>query len=124
MANTTAVHIIDDDEAVRDSLSSLLDAHGLAVVIHSSARAFLEGVEPGPDDCVVTDVLMPDMGGLALLRALRARRSRVPVILVAGRPDNGLAEAANALGAFVLIDKPFAADTLLQAVRDAMAPRA
>lgn len=121
MAGTAAVHIIDDDEAVRDSLAILLETHGLVVAAYPSAQAFLEQGELGPRDCVVTDVLMPGMDGLALLRALRTRGDPTPVIVVAGRPDADLVQTTQALGAFALIDKPFAAETLLRSVRAAMA---
>ena len=121
MATSPAVHIIDDDEAVRDSLAILLEAHGLAAVAYASAREFLERSEPGDDDCVVTDVMMPDIDGLALLRALKAWPKAPPVIVVAGRSGEALVDAAEVLGAFAVIDKPFAAETLLAAVRAAMA---
>lgn len=121
MASHPAVHIIDDDEAVRDSLAVLLDAHGLSAVAYPSARAFLERAEPRPGDCVVSDVMMPDMDGLALLRALRTRPTAPPVILVAGRSGQALASAAEGLGAFAVVDKPFAAEALLAPIRAAMA---
>lgn len=123
MAIQAAVHIIDDDEAVRDSLATMLEAYGLAVVTYDSARQFLERSEPGDGDCVVTDMLMPDMDGLALLKALRAWPKAPPVIVVAGRSGEALVSAAEALGAFAVFDKPFTARTLLAAVRAAMAVR-
>lgn len=123
MATVPAVHIIDDDEAVRDSLAILLEAHGLATIPHASARAFLAGPRPGDGDCVVTDVLMPDMDGLDLLRALKAWPEAPPVVVMAGRSGAALVSAAEVLGAFRVIDKPFASETLLAAVRAAMAAR-
>lgn len=121
MATKPTVHIIDDDEAVRDSLAILLEAHGFATVAYASARRFVEQAEPGAGDCVVTDVMMPDMDGLALLRALRSWEKAPPVIVIAGRSGAALVSAAEALGAFRVFDKPFTTETLLTAVRAAMA---
>lgn len=124
MATKPTIHIIDDDEAVRDSLAVLLEAHGFATIAYASARRFLEQAEPGAGDCVVTDVMMPDMDGLALLRALRGWAKAPPVIVIAGRSAAALVSAAEALGAFQVFDKPFTSEGLLAAVRAALAQEA
>jgi two-component system response regulator FixJ len=116
----SAVHIIDDDAAVRDSLAILLETHGLPVATYASAEAFLDALAAGADGCVVTDVQMPGMNGLVLLAALKAGGHALPVIVVTARSGQTLAAEALAQGAAVLLEKPFAPAALVAAVRDAL----
>ncbi len=119
MAPLQAVHIIDDDDAVRDSMAVLLETRGFDVATYASGRAFLaQGEVAG---CVVTDVQMPDMDGLQLLRAFRARTPDVPVLLVTARSRRVLADDAVAHGARAVIEKPFRPDDLVALVQAAMA---
>ena len=116
-----AVHIIDDDEAVRDSLAVLLELNDLRVETYDSAQAFLVALAAGAEGCVVTDVQMPQMTGLELLAELRAGGHRLPVIVATARAGRTLAAEAMANGAQALLEKPFAPDAFVDAVRGAMA---
>lgn len=116
-----AVHIIDDDEAVRDSLAVLLELNDLPVETYPSAQAFLDALAKGAEGCVVTDVQMPDMNGLELLAALRAGGHHLPVIVATARAHRQMAAEAYAHGAQVLLEKPFAPQAFVDAVRGALA---
>ena len=116
-----AVHIIDDDEAVRDSLAILLELNDLPVETYASAQAFLAALPGGVEGCVVTDVQMPQMSGLELLAELQAGGHSLPVIVATARADRMLAAEAIARGAKALLEKPFAPDTFVRTVRGALA---
>ncbi|MHA1559424.1 MAG: response regulator FixJ [Alphaproteobacteria bacterium] len=114
------VHVIDDDDATRDSLRFLLASAGIAVQDHPSASAFLEKSEGREIGCVVTDIRMPDVSGMDLLKQLRASSPDVPVILITGHGDIALAVEAMKLGAADFLEKPFDDDALLATVRRAI----
>lgn len=118
------VHVIDDDEDVRQSLAFLLSAAGLAVRIHDSAVAFLQVLPEIQEGCIVTDIRMPDMDGLELQRRLRDLRPGWPVIVMTGHGDVPLAVEAMKAGAIDFIEKPFDDEVLLSAVRSALARHA
>jgi len=118
------VHVIDDDVAVRQSLSFLLSTAGFAVRVHESATGFLEALPATQVGCIVTDVRMPEMDGLELPRRLRARGIAVPVIVITGHGDISLAVEAMKSGAVDFIEKPFDDEVLLGAIRSALARRA
>ena len=120
MAPPPAVHIIDDDDAVRDSLAVLLETRGFVVATYATAQAFLDAAEAGVAGCVVTDVQMPEMNGLQLLRAFKARNLHVPVLVVTARSGRALADEAMAQGARALIEKPFSPDAFVEAVQAAL----
>ena len=113
------VHIVDDDEAVQDSLRLLLDAAGFAVRAHASAEALLSA-GPTPPGCVLTDVRMPGMDGLELLRRLRAAAITVPVVVMTGHADVPMAVRAMQAGALNFLEKPFSDEALFAAVRAAL----
>ncbi len=118
------VHVIDDDEALRDSLAFLLHTAGLRVQTHASAAAFL-AVLPNADlTCIVTDVRMPGMSGIDLLRRLKELGISVPVIVVTGHGDVPLAVEAMKFGAADFLEKPFDDDILLASVRSALRQQA
>lgn len=121
MPNEVVVHVVDDDIAVRQSLSFLLASEGLPVRLYESASALLESVKDAADGCVVTDVRMPGIDGIELLRRLKARGSTLPVIVMTGHADVPLAIAAMKEGAADFIEKPFDDELLLAAVRAALA---
>jgi two-component system response regulator FixJ len=123
MAPPSVVHIIDDDDAVRDSLAILLETRGFVVATYATARVFLDRAEGGIEGCVITDVQMPEMNGLQLLRAFRARNLDVPVLVVTARSGRALAEEAMAQGARALIEKPFEPDAFVETIRDMLAGR-
>jgi two-component system response regulator FixJ len=114
------VYIIDDDDAVRDSLSFLLASAKITTTTYSSAPAFLASLSKDAAGCVITDIRMPEMGGLELLQRLNADGFRLPVIVITGHADVPLAVEAMKLGASDFIEKPFDEDTLLAAVRLAL----
>src|SRR4051794_31448866 len=111
-----AIHVIDDDDAARDSLAFLLENAGMRVRTHTSARAFFD--QPVTDsDCVITDVRMPEMSGMELLREMSGRGLKTPAIIITGHGDIPLAVEAMRLGAIDFIEKPFQEKTILAAVR-------
>ncbi len=115
------VHIIDDDEAMRDSLSFLLDAAAMPTRTYESAIEFLEHVETLEPGCIVTDVRMPQMSGLDLVRQLKARGVPHPMIVITGHGDVPLAVEAMKAGVADFLEKPFEEETLLRAIRSALA---
>ncbi|HVV92982.1 MAG TPA: response regulator FixJ [Hyphomicrobiales bacterium] len=113
------VHVIDDDDAMRDSLAFLLGTAGLTACTYASATAFLAALPGLKAGCVVTDVRMPGMSGIELLRHLHERGTTLPVIVITGHGDVALAVEAMKAGAADFIEKPFDDEVLLGAVRSA-----
>jgi len=116
MTTSPVVHLIDDDDGVRQSLAFSLTAAGLAVRAYASAMAFLEalpGLQPG---CVVSDIRMPGIDGLSLLRRLSGLRVNLPVIIMTGHGDVRLAVEAMKAGAVDFIEKPFDDEVLLSTI--------
>lgn len=120
MPNDPVVHIVDDDEAVRQSLAFLLSSAGLTVRVYGSATAFLEDA-PRARGCLVTDLRMPDINGVELLRRLSRLRRRLPAVVITGHGDVPMAVEAMKAGALDFIEKPFDDETLLAAIRNALA---
>jgi two-component system response regulator FixJ len=120
MSEVNLVHVIDDDEAVRDSLSFLLRTADFNVIAYQSATHFLESLTRDIDGCVITDVRMPDMSGLDLLRRLRDLSCMIPVIVMTGHGDIQLAVEAMKAGAVDFLEKPFDDERVLTAVRSAL----
>lgn len=114
------VHVIDDDDAVRDSLALLMEAAGLTAHTYACAEDFLEAVDRAEPGCVITDVRMPDMSGLELLHRLSDRLDQFPVIVLTGEADVPMAVEALKGGALDLIEKPYAAGAILAAVTGAL----
>jgi RNA polymerase sigma factor (sigma-70 family) len=114
------VYIVDDDEAMRDSLVWLLESHGFAVVAFSSAASFLEAYRDELRGCLVLDVRMPGMSGLELHDRLRTMRAPLPVVFVTGHGDVPMAVSAVKKGAVDFIEKPFAEEDLLRLIRQAL----
>jgi len=121
---TGAVHIIDDDLAIRRSLTMLTEAAGLAARAHPDAESFLRRFDPQGVGCVVTDVRMPGASGLDLLRHLRQAAADLPVLLITGHGDVPMAVEAMKAGACDFLEKPFDSDAFLAAVSRAMDQRA
>jgi len=121
MSHKTVIHVVDDDPAMRDSLAFLLDVNGFASKIHESANAFLLGAAmTHTPSCVISDIRMPGMNGIELVRELKSRGAVCPVILITGHGDVALAVEAMKAGAVDFIEKPFDDQALLGAVRAAL----
>jgi two-component system response regulator FixJ len=119
MPASRTICVVDDDEAVRDSLQILFEAEGFGVVAFASARDFLDdGLALA--GCLVTDLRMPDMNGLELLGALAGRAEAPPVIMITGHGDVPMAVRAMRLGAADFIEKPFDPQVLVARVRDVL----
>jgi two-component system response regulator FixJ len=114
------VHVIDDDEAARHSLEFLLRANTLEVATYESADAFLNAVPGLKSGCIITDVRMPGINGMELLRRLNELKVRLPVIVMTGHGDVPLAVEAMKYGAADFLEKPFDDAVLLGAVRSAL----
>ncbi len=114
------VHIVDDEEAVRNALAFLLGTSGFAARIHVSATAFLE-VAPGiRNGCLITDLRMPDLDGVELLRRLKESNAMLPAIVISGHGDVQMAVEAMKNGALDFIEKPFSDDVLIAAIERAV----
>ena len=120
MPSEKIVHIIDDDEALRESLAFLLHTAQIEVASYASASAFLETLPHARLNCVITDVRMPGMSGIDLLRRLRELKIEVPVIVITGHGDVPLAVEAMKVGAADFLEKPFDDEVLLASVRSAL----
>jgi FixJ family two-component response regulator len=114
------VFIVDDDEAVRDSLRLLLHSVGLAVETYDSAAAFLAAYDSERCGCLVLDVRMPGMSGLDLAETLRDRQAILPIIFITGHGDVPMAVQAMQLGAMNFIQKPFRDQELLDLITAAL----
>jgi two-component system response regulator FixJ len=119
MPDSFVVHIVDDDEAVRQSLAFLLSTAGTPVRVYESATSFLEALPKLQRGCLITDVRMPDMTGIELLQRLKSKSIDLPVIVITGHGDIPLAVEAMKSGAIDFIEKPFAEESILKAVRAA-----
>lgn len=114
------VHIVDDEEAVRNSLAFLLNSSGFAVRTHESATAFLDIAPSINNGCLITDLRMPDIDGVELLRRLRTMDALLPAIVITGHGDVQMAVEAMKSGALDFIEKPFDDDVLLDSIRRAV----
>jgi two-component system response regulator FixJ len=114
------VYVIDDDEAVRQSLEFLLKTSGITVLGFESAKVFLEKLPHIKSGCIITDVRMPEITGIDLLRRMRDSGADIPVIVITGHGDVSLAVEAMKVGAVDFLEKPFDDETLLSSVRSAL----
>jgi two-component system, LuxR family, response regulator FixJ len=113
MADKGKVYVIDDDEAMRDSLNFLLESAGFNVTLFESALKFLEAL-PGLDfGCVVSDVRMPGLDGIELLKRMKSGHNPFPIVIMTGHGDIPLAVEAMKLGAVDFLEKPFEDDRLI-----------
>jgi two-component system response regulator FixJ len=123
-SETAIVHVIDDDEALRDSLTFLLRTADIEVMSHASAAAFLDALPLTGLTCIITDVRMPGLSGIDLLRRVKELGIEVPVIVITGHGDVPLAVEAMRFGAVDFLEKPFDDEILLQSVRAALRQQA
>ena len=120
MGNDSTVYVIDDDSAMRESLQFLLRTANIRARTYESATAFLDALPRDSSGCVVTDVRMPGLSGLELLRRLKELEVALPVIVITGHADVPLAVEAMKGGAADFIEKPFDDEVLLASVRAAL----
>jgi len=118
------IYIVDDDDAVRDSLRLLLIAMGFTVADFASGAAFFARAAPDQGKCLILDVNLPGSNGLEILAELRAAGSELPVVMVSGGGDAAVKRRAADLGAAAFLDKPVAFDLLRSTLAAALAPRA
>jgi two-component system response regulator FixJ len=120
MQPDSIIYVIDDDEAVRESLEFLLKTAGITVRGFESAKSFLDILPEVKSGCVITDVRMPEITGIDLLRKMNEANRDLPVIVITGHGDIALAVEAMKIGAVDFLEKPFDDDHLLAAVRAAL----
>ena len=120
MTANPIVHVIDDDDAVRDSLKFLLHSAHIEVQTYGSAKSFLAALPTLNAGCIITDVRMPEISGVDLLRHLNERGIGMPVIVITGHGDVQLAVEAMKIGAVDFLEKPFDDDVLLASVKSAL----
>ena len=114
-----SVYVVDDDEAMRDSLRWLLESAGYRVASYPSAERFLSGFRDGTSSCLVLDVRMPGLTGLELQQELNRRGARLPIIFITGHGDVPMAVDALKNGAFHFLEKPFQGEKLLELIEQA-----
>lgn len=118
--NRMKIFIVDDDDAVRDSLKILLMVHGLAVEDYDSVAAFNKGYRAEAPGCLVIDQHMAGTTGLEFLASPEGRQLLIPVIMITGRGDDGLRAQALEAGVTAFLEKPVASELLLSTIRDAI----
>ncbi|WP_395673072.1 response regulator FixJ [Phenylobacterium sp.] len=118
--NGGVVHVVDDDPALRDALGFLLDTAGFQAKVYDGPMALLEALPNLAVGCILTDVRMPQMSGLDLIRRLRAEGVTHPVIVMTGHADVPLAIEAMRLGVSDFVEKPFDDDLLVSAIEHAL----
>ena len=115
------VFVVDDDQAMRNSLKWLIESVGVQVESFASADDFLVQYQPGRHGCLVLDVRMPGMSGLDLQEQLAQQNINIPVVIITGHGDVPMAVRAMKSGAIDFIEKPFNDEVLLDAIRRALA---
>lgn len=124
MTDSAVVTIVEDDDAVRDSLTLLFSLNGFAARAHASAEALLEVADTLAHGCLVVDFRLPGANGLQLLQTLRERGVGLPTVLISGHGDIAAARQAFKLGAVDFLEKPIDDAELLSMVRQAIAQHA
>ena len=121
MTEEQLIHIVDDEESVRKSASFLLKTSGFDTRTYPSGPAFLREAQYAPAGCILLDIRMPEMDGLEVQRELNARGVKMPVIVLTGHGDIGIAVQAMKAGAVDFLEKPFEKEHLLDAIAAAFA---
>jgi len=114
---TGCVFVVDDDDAVRDSLCLLLDANGIRCRGFSSGEALLDAVETSPPSCIILDLHMPGISGFTLLQRFAGTANAPPIIVLSGALDRDTRMRAGEFGAVALLEKPVSAAALFSAIR-------
>lgn len=114
-----SVCVVEDDDAVRDSLRILLDSHGMVVRAFDAPVGFLSIAAELKSDCLIFDLHMPEMTGLQLAEKLRAMRIETPIIIVSGRADANLGRRMERAGVFAVLAKPVSDEDIVRTIRQA-----
>ncbi|MBR0968341.1 response regulator transcription factor FixJ [Bradyrhizobium diazoefficiens] len=114
------IYVIDDDEAMRDSLNFLLESSGFGVTLFDNAQGFLDALPGLAFGCVVSDVRMPGIDGIELLKRMKTQHSPFPILIMTGHGDVPLAVEAMKLGAVDFLEKPFEDDRLVNMIESAI----
>jgi len=120
-ADQIVIFVVDDDDAVRDSLKILLESHGMCVHDYRSAREFCAAFRPVPQACLIIDLHLPEIGGLEFLASHRTPEMAMPVIMITGRGDQTLRDRARELGVAAFLDKPVDDRRLIAEIHGALA---
>lgn len=120
MAAQPIVHIVDDDKAVRDSLSFLMKSIGFESMAYDSAEAFLEKADLNKPGCLIVDIRMQGMSGLELQQILNEQSSKLPVIIITGHGDVPMAVQAMKAGAVDFLEKPYDNQLLIARIRQCL----
>jgi FixJ family two-component response regulator len=122
MAASTLIMIVDDDEAIRDALTSLLRSVGWRTEGFTSAEAFLQSGQTHTTACLLLDMQLPGISGLELQRQLRSSQARMPIIFLTAHGNEAMRAQALQAGAVAFFAKPFDDTALLEAIHAALAP--
>ena len=120
MNSKATVFVVDDDQAMRNSLQWLIESVGLRVETYASADEFINNYYPGRAGCLLLDVRMPGMSGLELQELFVEQEIRIPIIIITGHGDVPMAVRAMKAGAVEFIEKPFNDELLLESIRNAL----
>ncbi len=120
MNNQTTVFVVDDDQAMRNSLKWLIESVGMQVETYASADDFIRNYYPGRAGCLLLDVRMPGMSGLELQEQFIHQQIKIPIIIITGHGDVPMAVRAMKAGAVDFIEKPFNDELLLESIRNAL----
>jgi two-component system response regulator FixJ len=123
MGDLKKVHIIDDDQIIRDSIELLLTTFGFEAFTYASAPDFLQHAAAPVEGCVVTDVRMPEMSGIELMKKMKQLRMDLPIVVITGDADVMLAIEALKAGANDFLEKPFDGEDLIASVSAALADK-
>lgn len=118
-AGDYTVHIVDDEEPIRKSLAFMLTMNGFAVRIHETATSFLQFAPSIRNGVLITDLRMPDMSGVELIRKIETTRAKIPTIVITGHGDVPMAVEAMKVGAVDFIEKPFEDTVIIEAIERA-----
>ena len=120
MVEQAIISIVDDDDLLRDAIQRLLRSHGYAVHGFASAEDFLKSSLPDKSSCIISDVQLPAMDGVAMQSQLRAKGNKVPIILITAYPNAAMEARARIAGAICVLHKPFDSDALVQWINTAL----
>jgi two-component system response regulator FixJ len=120
MSKQATVFVVDDDQAMRNSLKWLIESVGLTVRTYAAADEFIKDYYPGRAGCLLLDVRMPGMSGLELQEQFIEQQIKIPIIIITGHGDVPMAVRAMKAGAVDFIEKPFNDELLLESIRNAL----